>query len=102
MYQLHCQLIPWFPYSLLQVVGAVGFMNQKLQVPDDLDQDWATLINDCWCRYVMRMNTLYANCRFFLLTNLVLIMYSDPRRRPSFEEITDRLKETQRHLMERS
>jgi hypothetical protein len=33
-------------------------MNQKLQVPDDLDQNWASLINDCCHRYVTGMRTL--------------------------------------------
>ena len=53
------------------MVGAVGFMNQKLQVPEDLDSNWATLINDCWHRYVTEMDILCGDCIVFLLNNCV-------------------------------
>lgn len=35
----------------LQVIGAVGFMNQRLEIPKDLDPQWASIIESCWQRY---------------------------------------------------
>lgn len=36
----------------LQVIGAVGFMNQRLEIPNDIDPEWAALIESCWSRFV--------------------------------------------------
>lgn len=35
----------------LQVTKAVGFMNQRLDVPKDVDPQWASLIERCLCRF---------------------------------------------------
>lgn len=37
---------------LLQVIGAVGFMNQRLDIPTDIDPQWAAIIESCWHRFV--------------------------------------------------
>nr|POF07231.1 serine/threonine-protein kinase edr1 [Quercus suber] len=47
------------------VVGVVGFMNRRLDLPEDLDPQVATIIKDCW--------------------------HSDPEQRPSFEDIIQRM-----------
>ncbi|PWA78652.1 PAS domain-containing protein tyrosine kinase family protein [Artemisia annua] len=36
----------------LQVVGVVGFMNQRLEIPNDINPEWAALIESCWSRFV--------------------------------------------------
>ncbi|KAK7814336.1 putative serine/threonine-protein kinase sis8 [Quercus suber] len=48
-----------------QVVGVVGFMNRRLDLPEDLDPQVATIIKDCW--------------------------HSDPEQRPSFKDIIQRM-----------
>ncbi|KAK6930286.1 PAS fold [Dillenia turbinata] len=52
------------------VIGAVGFMNQRLDIPKDLDPQWTSIIESCW--------------------------HNDPQCRPSFQELLDRLKDLQR------
>ena len=37
----------------LQVVGAVGFRNQRLEIPMDVDPQWASMIESCWQRWVI-------------------------------------------------
>lgn len=34
----------------MQVIGAVGFMNQRLELPNDLDPQWVSIIESCWHR----------------------------------------------------
>jgi hypothetical protein len=36
---------------MLQVIGAVGFMDQRLDIPSDADPQWASMIENCWDRY---------------------------------------------------
>jgi len=38
------------------VIGAVGFMNQRLEIPKDIDPDWISLIESCWHRYINVLN----------------------------------------------
>lgn len=73
LWELATEKIPWTGLNPMQVVGAVGFMNQQLQVPEDMDAQWASIIKDCW--------------------------NSDPKLRPSFQELTDRLKDIQKHML---
>ncbi|KAK9058912.1 hypothetical protein SSX86_023760 [Deinandra increscens subsp. villosa] len=42
--------IPWENLNSMQVIGAVGFMNQHLEIPNDVDPQWASLIENCWSR----------------------------------------------------
>ncbi|KAK1424542.1 hypothetical protein QVD17_19872 [Tagetes erecta] len=44
--------IPWENLNSMQVIGAVGFTNQRLDVPDDVDPHWASLIQSCWSRLI--------------------------------------------------
>ncbi|KAK9058916.1 hypothetical protein SSX86_023764 [Deinandra increscens subsp. villosa] len=62
--------IPWENLNSKQVIGAVGFMNQRLEIPNDVDPQWASLIESCWT--------------------------SEPRSRPTFEEILIKLKDLQK------
>ncbi|KAH9614024.1 hypothetical protein KSS87_007347 [Heliosperma pusillum] len=54
----------------MQVIGAVGFMNQRLDIPQDVDPRWASLIESCWL--------------------------SEPQSRPTFRELLEKLKDMQR------
>uniref|UniRef100_A0A8R7U0Q3 Protein kinase domain-containing protein n=1 Tax=Triticum urartu TaxID=4572 RepID=A0A8R7U0Q3_TRIUA len=59
-----------FAACMLQVVGAVGFMDDRLEIPTDTDPQWASMIQSCWD--------------------------SDPQRRPSFQELLERLQDLQK------
>ncbi|MCO5581836.1 hypothetical protein L7F22_035725 [Adiantum nelumboides] len=72
LWELATEQVPWTNLNPMQVVGAVGFMDQRLTVPEAVDFNWASLVKDCWI--------------------------GDPKLRPSFQEITDRLKEIFRQL----
>ncbi|KAM0045693.1 putative protein kinase TKL-CTR1-DRK-2 family [Helianthus debilis subsp. tardiflorus] len=72
LWELSTEKIPWDSLNSMQVIGAVGFMNQRLDIPKDVDPQWASLIESCWC--------------------------SDPQSRPTFQEILDKLKELQKKL----
>lgn len=65
LWELMTQSIPWKNLNSLQVVGVVGFMNRRLELPEGLDPHVASIINDCW--------------------------RSDPDQRPSFEELIQRM-----------
>ncbi|KAH7281925.1 hypothetical protein KP509_35G003600 [Ceratopteris richardii] len=73
MWELATEEIPWDGLNAMQVVGAVGFMNQRLQIPDNVETEWAAMMNECWA--------------------------NDPKSRPSFQDITDRLKEMQKQFL---
>nr|POE67432.1 serine/threonine-protein kinase edr1 [Quercus suber]POE97324.1 serine/threonine-protein kinase edr1 [Quercus suber] len=65
LWELMTESIPWNNLNGLQVVGVVGFMNRRLDLPEDLDPQVATIIKDCW--------------------------HSDPEQRPSFKDIIQRM-----------
>ncbi|PWA43635.1 PAC motif-containing protein [Artemisia annua] len=70
LWELTTKKIPWADLNIMQVIGAVGFMNQRLEIPKDVDPQWASLIESCWC--------------------------SEPQSRPTFQEILVKLKELQK------
>ncbi|TKW02416.1 hypothetical protein SEVIR_8G242700v4 [Setaria viridis] len=70
LWELVTQKIPWDNLNTMQVIGAVGFMDQRLDIPSDTDPQWASMIESCWD--------------------------SDPRKRPSFLELLDRLRDLQK------
>ncbi|XP_076928869.1 uncharacterized protein LOC143592996 [Bidens hawaiensis] len=70
LWELTTEKIPWDSLNSMQVIGAVGFMNQQLDIPKDVDPQWASLIESCCC--------------------------SDPQSRPTFQEILDKLRELQK------
>ncbi|CAH8356616.1 unnamed protein product [Eruca vesicaria subsp. sativa] len=52
------------------VIGAVAFMNQRLEIPKDIDPRWISLIESCW--------------------------HSDTKLRPTFQELMEELRDMQR------
>lgn len=65
LWELMTTLIPWDRLNSIQVVGVVGFMDRRLDLPEGLNPRIASIIQDCW--------------------------QTDPAKRPSFEEIISRM-----------
>uniref|UniRef100_A0A1D1Z8I9 non-specific serine/threonine protein kinase n=1 Tax=Anthurium amnicola TaxID=1678845 RepID=A0A1D1Z8I9_9ARAE len=63
---------PWEGMNPMQVVGAVGFQQRRLDIPDDMDPVIANIIVKCW--------------------------QTDPKMRPSFSEIMAALKPLQKSV----
>ncbi|KAL9389294.1 hypothetical protein Peur_017899 [Populus x canadensis] len=70
LWELATEKIPWDNLNSMQVIGAVGFMNQQLEIPKDVDPQWASIIGSCW--------------------------HSDPQCRPTFQELLEKLRDLQR------
>ncbi|CAK8531557.1 unnamed protein product [Lathyrus sativus] len=70
LWELATEKIPWDTLNAMQVIGAVGFMNHRLEIPENVDPQWASIIESCW--------------------------HTDPASRPTFQELLERLKELQR------
>ncbi|KAM5568745.1 serine/threonine-protein kinase STY46-like [Rosa sericea] len=66
LWELATEKIPWDNLNPMQVIGAVGFMNQRLEIPKDVDPKWASIIESCW--------------------------HSDPASRPTFLELLEKLR----------
>ncbi|EFJ06927.1 hypothetical protein SELMODRAFT_269874 [Selaginella moellendorffii] len=64
---------PWHGMNSMQVVGAVGFQNRRLDIPADMDPAIAKIIQECW--------------------------QNDPALRPTFHEIMDSLRPFQRPVI---
>ncbi|KAK4435278.1 Serine/threonine-protein kinase CTR1 [Sesamum alatum] len=65
LWELMTESIPWSNLNSLQVVGVVGFMDRRLDIPDNMDPQISSIISDCW--------------------------QSNPEDRPSFEDIIRRM-----------
>ncbi|KAI4301881.1 hypothetical protein L6164_035118 [Bauhinia variegata] len=72
LWELATLKLPWSGMNPMQVVGAVGFQNRRLDIPKDLDPVVARIIWECW--------------------------QTDPNLRPSFAQLTVALKPLQ-HLV---
>ncbi|XP_033146763.1 serine/threonine-protein kinase EDR1 isoform X2 [Brassica rapa] len=48
LWELATGKIPWETLNSMQVIGAVGFMNQRLEIPKDIDPLWISLMESCW------------------------------------------------------
>ncbi|XP_020888622.1 raf homolog serine/threonine-protein kinase [Arabidopsis lyrata subsp. lyrata] len=70
LWELATEKIPWENFNSMQVIGAVGFMNQRLEIPKDIDPDWISLIESCW--------------------------HSNTKLRPTFQELMEKLRDLQR------
>ncbi|MCL7023835.1 hypothetical protein MKW94_000293 [Papaver nudicaule] len=70
LWELATRKIPWDTLTSMQVIGAVGFMDQRIEIPKDTDPQWASLIESCW--------------------------HSEPKSRPSFQELLEKLKVLQK------
>ncbi|KAF9593490.1 hypothetical protein IFM89_023602 [Coptis chinensis] len=73
LWELATEKIPWDNLNSMQVIGAVGFMNQRLEIPNDVDPQWVSLIESCW--------------------------HSEPQSRPTFQELLESLKDLQRQYI---
>ncbi|XP_040987820.1 uncharacterized protein LOC121235540 [Juglans microcarpa x Juglans regia] len=69
LWELMTESIPWNNLNSLQVVGVVGFMDRRLDLPQGLDPPIAFIIQDCWQRYVR----------------------TNPEQRPSFQDVIQRM-----------
>ncbi|XP_060174004.1 uncharacterized protein LOC132604492 [Lycium barbarum] len=50
LWELATEKIPWENLNSMQVIAAVGFMNQRLDIPKDVHPQWASIIESCWHR----------------------------------------------------
>ncbi|XP_026440690.1 dual specificity protein kinase shkB-like [Papaver somniferum] len=73
LWELATAKIPWDGLNQMQVVAAVGFMDKRNEIPKDIDPHWASLIESSW--------------------------NSDPKCRPTFKELLERLKDLQRRYL---
>ncbi|KAF1886610.1 hypothetical protein Lal_00045843 [Lupinus albus] len=48
LWELATTRIPWKGLNPMQVVGAVGFQNKRLEIPEEIDPVVAQIIRDCW------------------------------------------------------
>ncbi|KAF5207585.1 Serine/threonine-protein kinase EDR1 [Thalictrum thalictroides] len=76
LWELTTLRMPWSGMNPMQVVGAVGFQNRRLEIPEDVDPMIAQIISDCW--------------------------ESDPNLRPSFSLLMSKLKRLQRLAAEKT
>ena len=85
---------------MLQVIGAVGFMDHRLEIPSDVDPQWASMIESCWERYIyitiLQASEGVPNSRFPIPLNQLSPLCSEPQRRPSFRELLERLQGLQK------
>ena len=72
LWELATMMIPWKGLNPMQVVGAVGFQNKRLEIPDNVNPAVAQIIRDCW--------------------------QMEPHLRPSFAQLMSRLSRLQ-HLV---
>lgn len=48
LWELATLRMPWSGMNPMQVVGAVGFQNRRLDIPKELDPLVARIIWECW------------------------------------------------------
>ncbi|KZV39942.1 hypothetical protein F511_11322 [Dorcoceras hygrometricum] len=70
LWELATLKLPWSEMNPIQVVGAVGFQNRRLEIPKEVDPLVARIICECW--------------------------QTEPNLRPSFAQLTVGLKHLQR------
>ncbi|KAL4309240.1 hypothetical protein GQ457_01G030020 [Hibiscus cannabinus] len=70
LWELVTGKIPWDGLNSVQVIATVGFMNQRLEIPKELNPRWASIIESCF--------------------------FGDPQSRPTFRELLDELRDLQR------
>ncbi|KAI3886557.1 hypothetical protein MKW92_051957 [Papaver armeniacum] len=75
LWELATKKIPWEGLIPMQVIAAVGFMDQGIEIPKDIDPQWASLIKTC--------------------------LHSDPKCRPTFGKLLEKLKVMRRYYFAR-
>jgi serine/threonine protein kinase len=53
LWELATLRMPWSGMNPMQVVGAVGFQNSRLDIPKDIDPLVARIIWECWQTYYL-------------------------------------------------
>ncbi|KAH6754752.1 hypothetical protein C2S53_020636 [Perilla frutescens var. hirtella] len=48
LWELMTECIPWSNMNAIQVVGVVGFMDRKLEIPSTIDPQVSSIISECW------------------------------------------------------
>ena len=101
LWELATLRLPWSGMNPMQVVGAVGFQNRRLDIPKELDPLVARIIWECWQTLVNRnLNFTLKEYIHFCNSKSSLIYYpvvsSDPSLRPSFAELAVALRPLQR------
>ncbi|XP_062223706.1 probable serine/threonine-protein kinase SIS8 isoform X2 [Phragmites australis] len=76
LWELATLRVPWSGLNPMQVVGAVGFQNRRLDIPKEVDPQVASIISSCW--------------------------ENDPSKRPSFSQLLSPLKQLQRLVVTES
>ncbi|OVA11719.1 Protein kinase domain [Macleaya cordata] len=76
LWELATLRMPWSGMNPMQVVGAVGFQNRRLEIPEEVEPMVASIIRDCW--------------------------QSDPDLRPSFSQLMSLLKPLKRLVVEKT
>ncbi|XP_056177031.1 probable serine/threonine-protein kinase SIS8 [Syzygium oleosum] len=75
LWELATLSIPWKGLNSMQVVGAVGFQNRRLEIPEELDPTVAQIMQECW--------------------------QTEPHLRPTFTQLMYRLRRLQRLVVDR-
>ncbi|KAJ1278569.1 hypothetical protein BS78_04G089600 [Paspalum vaginatum] len=76
LWELATMRVPWSGLNPMQVVGAVGFQNRRLDIPKEVDPQVASIISSCWD--------------------------NDPSKRPSFSQLLSPLKQLHRLVVTES
>ncbi|KAI3916851.1 hypothetical protein MKW92_042943 [Papaver armeniacum] len=71
LWELATGKIPWEGLIPMQVIASVGFMDQGIEIPKDIDPQWASLIKTC--------------------------LHSDPKCRPTFGKLLKKLNVMRRY-----
>ncbi|XP_027352952.1 dual specificity protein kinase shkB-like isoform X2 [Abrus precatorius] len=64
LWELATEKIPWDSLNPMQVIGAVGFMNHRLEIPEDVDPQWASIIESCWQRFLNNLGQYIFEIQF--------------------------------------
>lgn len=76
LWEIATEKIPWDNLNSMQVIGAVGFMNHRLEIPKEVDPQFASIIESCF--------------------------HSEPKSRPTFQELLEKLKDLLRQHVAQS
>ncbi|KAL4560187.1 hypothetical protein LXL04_032336 [Taraxacum kok-saghyz] len=82
LWEITTEKIPWDDLNPIQVIGAVGFMNRRLEIPKDVDPLWASLIESCLCSQPQSRPT-FQEILLFKLKDLQKKLVVEPRRTES-------------------
>ncbi|KAK4363776.1 hypothetical protein RND71_019017 [Anisodus tanguticus] len=52
LWELITESIPWSNLNSVQIVGVVGYMDRRLEIPENLDTRVSAIILDCWQRHI--------------------------------------------------